>query len=232
MNRFEHASAAQLAEAVALELAGCIESALRQRGRALLAVAGGRTPFPAYRKLAAMDLDWSRVSLVVTDERWVPRGHPSRNEDEAAEAFAAATGLTLVPLVTRFAEPPPAADFARAQLAALGEPFDAVLLGMGGDSHTASLFPHSPGLAEALAAEATDDAFLVLPDPLPKEAPYPRITLGLARLRRTRRCLLAITGEAKRQVLEATLTEAPSAERPIGLFLHDAELNVQIHWSP
>ena len=56
---------------------GCIDEALTARGRAVLALAGGRTPFPAYLRLAERPLDWSRVTLLPTDERWVPRGHPA-----------------------------------------------------------------------------------------------------------------------------------------------------------
>jgi 6-phosphogluconolactonase len=232
VNWVDHANADALADAIAARLAGCIDDALHARGRAMLALAGGRTPFPAYRRLAERPLDWSRVTLLPTDERWVPRGHPARNEDETAEAFTAASGVRVLPLVSQLAEPPPDPGFARARLAAVRDPFDAVLLGMGADSHTASLFPHSPGLAEALAADSADEAFLVHPEPLPTEAPYARITLGLARLRRTRHCLLAITGAAKRAVVEGVLAAPPSADHPIGLFLHHPALNIEIHWSP
>lgn len=227
-----HVDADTLAAAVAAELAALIDAALRERGRALLALAGGRTPLPAYRLLAAQARDWSRVSLVPTDERWVAHGHPARNEDALREAFAAARGVHVVPLVPTHPAATPDATFARAQLATLDAPFDAVLLGMGGDGHVASLFPHSPGLDAAIDPQSSEAAFVVVPDPLPAEAPHARITLGLARLLRSRRRLLVVGGDAKREVMDAALAAPPSPTLPVGLVLHASPGAMQIHWSP
>jgi 6-phosphogluconolactonase len=220
------------AEALASRLGELIDRALAERGRAVLALAGGRTPFAAYRALAAQRRDWSRVQLVPTDERWVALDHAHRNEAEMRRAFAAASAVQIVPLVPETPSGPAEADFANAALAPLEAPFDVVVLGMGGDAHTASLFPGSPGLAPAIDPGAREAAFVVTPDPLPPEAPHPRISLGLARLKRSHARILAITGESKRNVWQSVLDAESDPQRPIGLFLHDSAAPVAVYWSP
>ncbi|MCK7595473.1 6-phosphogluconolactonase [Pseudomarimonas salicorniae] len=224
--------AGAFAAALASRLGELIDRALTERGRAVLALAGGRTPFAAYRLLAAQARDWSRVSLLATDERWVDADHAHRNEAEMRRAFEAASGVHFVPLVPAKADGAPNAEFAEARLVDLDAPFDAVVLGMGGDAHTASLFPGSPGLDSAIDPSSAGSAFVVTPQPLPPEAPHARITLGLARLKRSHARILGITGDGKRKVWQSVLDAEPSADRPIGLFLHDAAAPVAVYWSP
>jgi 6-phosphogluconolactonase len=228
----ECADAEGLARALATRLGEIVDRALAERGRAVLALAGGRTPFGAYRLLAAQPRDWTRVFLVPTDERWVDSDHRHRNEAEMRRAFASAPAVQIVPLVPERAAGRPEPGFANQQLRTLDTPFDVVLLGMGGDAHTASLFPHSPGLSAALDPLVSTPAFALTPEPLPPEAPHPRITLGLARLKRSHARLLAISGESKRAVWRQVLDAEPASERPIGLFLHDPGTPTTVYWSP
>lgn len=229
----EHASIDALAEALAQRLEALLVEAVTMRGTALLALAGGRTPMPVYRRLAMRALPWSQVRLIATDERWVDGGHRARNEDELRRAFAAAHGLQILPLVPPQAEAPPNLGTALANLDPLhAQPFDAVLLGMGADAHTASLFPNSAGLAAALDPESRVDACVIHPDPLPPEAPYPRISLTARRLLATRALLLAITGDAKRTVLEQARQSDAPLQQPVSVFLRQYRLPVEIHWSP
>jgi 6-phosphogluconolactonase len=229
----EHASIDGLAEALAQRLEALLAEAVTVRGTALLALAGGRTPMPVYRRLAARALPWSQLRLVATDERWVGMGHPARNEDELRRAFAAAHGLQILPLVPPQADAPPDLDTALANLDPVhAQPFDAVLLGMGADAHTASLFPLNNGLAAALDPESCVDACVIHPDPLPPEAPYPRISLTARRLLATRALLLAITGEGKRAVLQQALQSTTPLQHPVSVFLQQYRVPVEIHWSP
>ena len=243
----EHADADALASAVAAALAEAIRSGTASRGEAWLALAGGSTPFAAYRKLAAMDLPWAQVNLVASDERWVPADHPKRNERALREAFAAARGVIVHPLVPNDADveafaafAPPGTSATRGadarlrtaeiHLERLGRrAFDAVLLGMGADAHFASLFPQVTP-SSALDAGDRAPAVAVMPDPLPPEAPFPRVSLSLSRLVAAHALLLMITGDAKRRVLEGARTRA-AVDAPIHALLAAAP-DLAIHWSP
>jgi len=221
--------ATRLATAVAGLLRDAIAADIAARGQATLALAGGRTPWPVYRELAQAALPWSQVTLLPTDERCVAHDHPACNYTALRAAFDAAHAARLIPLTS----PDGAADaaFVCAALAALPQPFTTVVLGMGGDAHTASLFPGAAQLEWALAADAPD-ALRIDPVPLPAEAPFPRVSLSLARLKRARALHLLIQGEAKRAVLHQAQARHAPLQFPISALLHDPALELQIHWSP
>lgn len=227
-----HDDAAQLAESLAGTLEAAINAGIAARGRAVLALAGGGTPMPVYRRLAEASLDWSKVQLVATDERWVDHEHPASNSRAMREAFAMADRVNILSLVPPSAGPRASEATARAALASVPDPFDAVLLGMGSDGHFASLFPNNPALQAGLDPQNPDDALVVHPDPLPPEAPFARVSLSAARLLRTRRLLLAITGTAKREVLARAQARPDPVRLPISAVLHDAAAQIEIHWSP
>ncbi|HRQ66359.1 MAG TPA: 6-phosphogluconolactonase [Xanthomonadaceae bacterium] len=226
-----HADASALAQALAAGLGDTISHAIEARGHAVLALAGGRTPFPIYRLLAALSLPWHKVTLLCTDERWVPADHPARNERELAAAFTSARGVRILPLVPSLPGDDAGTHIAESSLAQVTDAFDAVLLGMGGDGHTASLFPGAPELGVALEPHAAP-VIELHPDPLPAEAPFPRISLTLPRLLNTRRLLLVLQGEGKREVLHHAQAAADPVALPVAAFLHHPKAKVEIHWSP
>ncbi|WP_133478400.1 6-phosphogluconolactonase [Cognatilysobacter segetis] len=236
MARIDHtyADGEALAVALAHELATAVDAALAQRRTALLALAGGRTPLPAYRALAARWRerdDAARIVLMPTDDRCVPHDHPSSNVGELRAIFKD-TDVRIEALTVANGDPARSERYARAMLADHRGEFDAVVLGMGQDAHTASLFPGAAQLAMALDPATDVEALRVDPDPLPPEAPFPRISLTAARLRRARVLHLAVTGEAKRAVLARAIDDADAMSRPIAALLHAPGAAVHVHWSP
>lgn len=228
----DYADSGALTTAVAAQLREGCALALQQRGHALLSLAGGRTPFPVYRALAANALDWAHVVAMPGDERCVAHTHAASNVAALREAFSAAQGMVIESLTVADGDPQSSLAHARTMLATHDEAFDAVVLGMGEDAHTASLFPGAEALSEAIAKDAGEDAFLLVPNPLPPEAPFPRITLGLARLLRARSLHLIVTGARKRDVLRAAQAAHDPLRAPISALLHAPDAVVHVHWSP
>lgn len=228
---YAYRDAAALQAALAESLRGLVADALAARPEATLVLAGGRTPLPLYRRLAAAPLDWSRVTVIPSDERCVPHGHAACNLSALREAWTGADGLRWGSLTT------PDGDLARSEahanemLAAHAAPFDLVLLGMGADAHTASLFPGAKQLARALA-DGAPDALRIDPEPLPPEAPFPRITLSSARLRRTRALMLVVGGEDKREALRRARASHDPSRTPVTALLHAPDVRMHVHWSP
>lgn len=229
-----YADADALAAALAASLADAVDRALADRGDALLALAGGRTPLPAYGALASRwhgRADASRIVLMPTDDRCVSHGHPDSNVAALRTIFAG-TDTRVEALTTANGDPDRSERYARAMLADHPGDFDAVVLGMGSDAHTASLFPNARQLAAGLDPASDLDALRVDPDPLPPEAPFPRITLTAARLLRARVLHLVVTGGAKRDVLAQAIADADASRRPIAAILHAEGAAVHVHWSP
>jgi 6-phosphogluconolactonase len=226
-----HADGDALGAALAARLEETTRDAIAMRARAMLALAGGRTPFPAYHTLATRPLEWDRVSVFPTDERCVPHENPASNLSGMRAAFAQAGGLHMLPLTTDDGDPDRSLALARATLSRHAGDFDAVVLGMGNDAHTASLFPGAVNIGEALDPANPDDACRIDPLPLPPEAPFPRITLTAARLLRARSFHLLITGEGKLAVLRQAQASADPLRHPIAAILHAPDAVVHIHWS-
>ncbi len=204
--------------------------AIAQRGTAFLSLAGGRTPLPIYAHLAQAHLGGPVLALP-GDERCVPHDHPACNLGNLRAAFAADPQIQVHALTVADGDVDASLTLARAFLAAHPQPFDVVLLGMGADGHFASLFPGAANLAEGMAQDSGIDAIATVPDPLPPEAPYPRISLSLPRLLHARDIHLVVTGADKRQILNRARQDA-NAPFPVATLLHAAASQIHIHWSP
>ncbi|AUQ62545.1 6-phosphogluconolactonase [Phaeobacter inhibens] len=223
MNIIEYADRDMLAINVANQLAGDLKTHLLHHDSASFAVAGGTTPAPIFDDLCAADIDWARVRLMATDERWVPVESDRSNARMIRERLLVnrAASATFVP----FHVPARAPEDVLAEVESLIEPdlpLSVVLLGMGEDMHTASLFPGVRGLSEALAADAP-----VLAVMRPDSQPEPRVSLSARVLDAAIAKHLVIYGEAKREALE-TAKSLPPEEAPIQAVLSE----MTVHWAP
>lgn len=221
-----HDDAEHLAQALAVRVADALRQAIASRGQATLVVSGGRSPVPFFEALAQQDLPWAQVLVSLADERWVPINHAGSNEALVRRHLlrgpaAEARFLSLYQVAGNLEQAAELADAAVAELA----PIDVLVLGMGDDGHTASLFPHSPNLQQALQP---DCARRVLPMLAPSE-PAQRLTLTLPILASARLPLLAIQGQAKLNILSAALQPGEASELPIRAFLNSP---LEIHWCP
>ncbi|GAA4219886.1 6-phosphogluconolactonase [Sphingomonas endophytica] len=227
---WEYDDAAELADAVAGDIQFVIESAIDARGSAVIALAGGKTPLPAYEKLAKAKLDWKRVTIIPGDERIVPLGDALSNVTALGKIFIP-KGARVMPIVPKATDDYKAAGrSADALMQDLHWPLDLCLLGVGGDGHTASIFP-GPDYDEALNGPKERRAIGVMPDPLPPEAPVARVSLTRQGIVTARALMIAVTGDAKRKVIEDAIKEGAGSPYPIGRVLADAELPVDIHWA-
>lgn len=221
----------ELADAIAGDVGFVIESAIDARGSAVIALAGGRTPLPAYEKLAHAKLEWKKVTIIPTDERIVPLGDALSNVTALAKIFLP-KGARVMPIVPKATDDYKAAGrSADALMQDLHWPLDLCLLGVGADGHTASIFP-GPDFDEALNGPKERRALGVMPDPLPSEAPVARVSLSRQGIVTARALMIAVTGADKRKVIEQAIKQGPSSTHPIGRVLADAELPVDIHWAP
>jgi len=220
-----------LAIALAERIAECLRDAIAQRGQALLAVSGGSTPRHFFEKLSRALLDWSKVQVTLVDERWVPESNERSNAAmvKAMLLQHEASSAQFVPLYTDAPTPEAGLATVRARMASLQLPFDAVILGMGNDGHTASFFPGGDRLPEALDL---NNATRVLPMRA-AGAGEPRITFTLSALLDTRALFLHIEGEAKRQLLaDARLGLGEAANFPVRAVLAQPRVPVAVYWCP
>lgn len=220
---------AALATALAHAVADNLRAALDARTGASLALSGGNTPKAFMRALSSQSLDWSRVSVTLVDERWVPGDNPRSNARLLREHLlqGPAEAARFLPLYRDAATPDAALDALEHDLAMLPSPFDAVVLGMGSDGHTASFFPGGDRLAEALDP---DGRLRVLPMRAPG-AGEPRITLTLPPLLAARRLYLHIEGAEKQAVLaQAASGTGEGAGYPIRSVLRHARSPLATYW--
>lgn len=188
-----YAARSAFVEAAASDAVDLMASAIAARGTCRVALGGGSTPRPVYERMAQADLaariDWKHVHIFFGDERCVPPNHESSNYGMADESLVARLGSERAPQVHRIAGEKAPAEAARAYADELGDvPLDLVLLGMGSDGHTASLFPGRPELAERNAR--------VVPARSPV-SPFDRVSLSMRTINEARAVRFWVTGEDK-----------------------------------
>jgi 6-phosphogluconolactonase len=216
----EFADGASLAQSFADWTAAVLAAGVAARGLALLVVSGGMTPKLYFEALSKRDLDWSRVAVTLADERRVPDDSPRSNAKLVRETLLQnnAANAQFCPLADSRLPPEREYSDAAARVAQLPMPADLVVLGMGDDGHTASWFPHSPTLSEAIDPAART---LVAATPAP-DGLEPRLTLTGRALLRARKIALQIEGPKKAAVFARAMEDGPVEEMPIRAVLRGA----------
>jgi 6-phosphogluconolactonase len=202
-----------LDQALAEHVTSKLAQGISARGVAHLVVSGGSTPAALFSLLADADLAWQHVVVMLADDRWVPADHEDSNERLVRETL-----LTGRAKQAQFLSLLPTPDDEVANLAGLSTVlrsmprFDVVLLGMGEDAHTASLFPCASALKEGLT---TDTGALVT---RPRTAPHQRVSMSRRRLEMTDCGVIHIVGQNKKSVLEAAIKSGDEMRHPISAF--------------
>ena len=191
--------AEQWSAVAAQRIAACLQAALDARGHATLALAGGATPQPAYRMLAHLALPWDRIDCYFGDERAVPPEDPQANYRMAAETLLDAAGVPAERRHRMTAERPDREQAAREYGELLPDRFDVLLLGLGVDGHTVSLFPDSWALRET--------ARRVVPVEAPVR-PRGRLTVTPPVIAAARARMVLACGSAKASAVEQALEGA------------------------
>lgn len=222
MNMNDYPDSEMLAINLANVLAGALTSALLRHDAVSFVVPGGSTPGPVFDALCDADLEWDRVTVLLSDERWVPEDDPRSNAALIRKRLLTgrAAAASFIPFYMADHSPEDALPALTEQIAP-HLPISVALLGMGADMHTASLFPRGDTLDLALADDAPD---LVV---MRAEAlDVPRISLTARVLRDALQLHIVITGDDKRAALDRALTLHPQ-EAPVAAILDEAE----VHWA-
>lgn len=213
-----------------------LEQAILERDRALLVLSGGSTPKPLFEYLSQMDIAWEKVFITLADDRWVEADHRDSNErlvrsillqDMASSAIF--TGLKTAAPTAKEGE-----HLCSLRITMLQRPFDVVVLGMGTDGHTASLFPGAPELKEAVRQDSKRDCLAITPP----STTHSRMTLTLPTLLDSRQIFIHIEGDDKKKAYEKALLKdsqgnpMPPEEMPVRYFLYQQKTPVSVYWSP
>ncbi len=210
------------AERFSCDVATCLKENVSKRGSATLAVSGGRTPEYIFPKLSNADIPWEKVSITLSDERWVDPEHQDSNEGLARRFLVRnqAKKAHFVGLKTEHERPQDGLIECEKNLGSLCWPLDAIYLGMGEDGHIASLFPgvnywsESHGLA------------LAVPETNKRVA---RMSLTPESILKSRQIFLVISGSEKRAIYESAVQPGPATELPVRLILHQNRCPLSIY---
>ncbi len=227
MQLHEFASTQELNQAFASRLSSILRDAIARRGQAILVVSGGKTPQPLFQTLSQTDLGWDKVTVLLADDRWLDDSQSDSNE-RLVKATLLQHYAKAARFISLYTDTGSAFDGVAAVLPRIEAlpTFDAVILGMGEDGHTASLFPCSAQIQTGLSDQAP--AVLAVK---PETAPYERISLSKARLLNSRHIFLHLVGANKYQVLQHAMASDDALAMPVRAFLHHPATEVAVMYS-
>lgn len=226
----EYASPEQLTQDLAKHIIAVLKQAIEKKGHGTLAVSGGRTPIPLFELLSQQTLDWDKVYITLVDDRWVKDTDDSSNEKLVNNYLLKnhAKLAHFVGLKNDCDNPFDGAEISEQKLRnTLPMPFDVLILGMGEDGHTASLFPNAENLSQGL--DMNSGKLLVGMTPL--TAPLDRITLTLPAILNSENIYLHLVGESKKGVLAQAQQDTNVVEMPVRAILNQQKVPVVGFWT-
>ena len=205
-----------------------LREAIKRWGCASLIVPGGSTPVPYFQTLSQQKLEWNKVWISLTDERWLPAENPDSNENLLRKHLLIneAKAAHFLSLYNGHSTPEAGLVDCRRQMSELSRPFDLVVLGMGEDGHIASLFPHSAELEAGLTSHELCIATH------PKDAAHARMSLTVSALTDSRAIALLINGQSKRIVYQHAAINNDANQLPVAAILNQDKVPVRIYWAP
>jgi 6-phosphogluconolactonase len=219
-----------LVEDLAGQISDLLSHGITENGRAGLAVSGGSTPVALFEQLSLADIPWRNITVTLVDERWV-----DITADDSNERLVRTHLLKNKASSAKFTGLKNAAETAGAgereceqHLQDVPQPFDVLILGMGGDGHTASLFPG----AEKLKAATDMDSGRTCMALAPLTAPHERMSLTLPVILEARQLYLHIVGQDKKDVLEKAMGRGAFEEMPVRFVLHQHSTPLSVYWAP
>lgn len=218
-------AAALLTSDLARQLKQILAEAVAQRGHAYLVVSGGKTPIDLFETLAKTALPWDKITITLADERCVAVDDAHRNE-RLVRQFLLQHHAKAANFLSLYDEQLGQLAPVERAIAALPT-FDAVILGMGEDGHTASLFPGANELSQGLADDAAPVLLVT-----PKTAAYQRVSLSKKRLLDSRVIFFHLLGQNKLAVLHQAMAQADPMIMPVSAFLNNQQANVQVLYAP
>jgi 6-phosphogluconolactonase len=218
----------QLNTAFVRKITKLLRDGIEENGRASLVVSGGRTPADLFNALSKAHLEWDKVDISLADERWVDNTDDASNEKMLRTKLLInnAANANFVPLKTQHGDAKDAVLTCTENLQNMHTPFDVLILGMGEDGHTASLFPCSEQLAEGLDLESGSSYIAVQPT----TAPNQRMSLTLPAILNSNQIFLHLTGESKKDVINTVLSDDDAMAMPIRAVINNAD--VELVWAP
>jgi 6-phosphogluconolactonase len=218
-------------EALTAALADFIQSelatAVAKRGHASLVVSGGSTPRPLFEALVQRQLPWKNITVTLADERWVDSTSKDSNEAMLRETLLhdAAVNANFIPLKNSAATAVAGLELCEQSITSIARPFDLVILGMGDDGHTASLFPGVAG--SAFDTNKPDLCAAITPG----TAPHERMSLTARAILDSRKILLHIVGDNKWRVYQQAMEKGAIDDLPVRVVLHQHKVPVDVYWS-
>lgn len=226
LKQFENTFALDMS--LADEVSDRLRKSIQDQGQASLVLSGGRTPMGFFHQLSQQVLNWSKVTVTLADERWVDNDHNDSNEKLVKENLLINEAYSAKFLSLKNSAETAVAGEAEleAELSKYGQ-FTVVILGMGDDGHTASLFPGAEALPAGLALDSGRSCIAVTPT----TAPHERISMTLPRLLNTERLIVHISGQNKQKVLEQANAGDNVEELPIRAILQQTQVPATVFWA-